>query len=169
MYTKNVKPDSNNLDDLENVLRSFFQLMKRPQRWGRITAQAGVTIDRPAGAIIHLLLTHATEQFRLQDIAVALGIEAPSVTRKTQALERAGYLARLPDPKDGRAVSFYLTPAGIRLGQSLHAAQREFLERSMRSWSNDDIQQLVTLLERFSIDLSRSYESNEQTKENFNV
>lgn len=164
MYTNDMKSDSNNLDDLENVLRSFFQIMKRPQRWARITAQAGVSIDRPAGAIIHLLLTHATEQFRLQDIAIALGIEAPSVTRKTQELERAGYLARLPDPKDGRAVSFYLTPAGIQLGQSLHAAQREFLERSMRTWPKENLRQFITLLERFSIDLASSYELNEHTK-----
>ncbi len=132
--------------------------MKRPQRWAHITALAGVSIDRPAGAIINLLLTHATEQFRLQDIASSLGIEAPSVTRKTQELERAGYLARLPDPKDGRAVSFYLTPAGIQLGRSLHAAQREFLKRGMQTWTDEDARQLVALLERFNDDIAQSYE-----------
>src|SRR3982751_5820083 len=119
------------LDNLQSALRTLFQTMKRPQQWIEITARAGVNIDRPAGTIIHMLLASPTSRHRVQDIASALGIEAPSATRKTQELEKAGYLERLPDPDDRRAVSVGLTPQGKRLGKKLQAAQREFLGEAL--------------------------------------
>jgi DNA-binding MarR family transcriptional regulator len=147
------------LGALEDALRSFFQTMKRPQRWATITARAGVTIDRPAGAIIHLLLAHPDRHFRLQDLADSLGIEAPSATRKTQELEKAGYLERLPDAADRRVVSFCLTPSGKQLGKRIQAAQRDFLRIAMSEWSADERQAFVQHFERFSRDIAASYDS----------
>ena len=146
------------LADLENALRSFFQTMKRPASWTRITDMAGVTIDRPAGAIIHVLLAAGTEHYHLQDLANALGIEAPSATRKTQELERAGYIERVPDPKDRRAVSFRLTTAGRQVGTKIKSAQREYLIQALVNWPSADRQQFVRLFERFSADLATSYD-----------
>ena len=146
------------LADLENALRLFFQTMKRPASWTRITDMAGVSVDRPAGAIIHVLLTARTERYHLQDLANVLGIEAPSATRKTQELERAGYIERVPDPKDRRAVSFSLTPAGRQVGKKIRAAQREYLSQALVDWPAADRQQFVRLFERFSADLATSYD-----------
>ncbi len=147
---------ASDLAQLESVLRSFFQTMKRPQRWTQITEKAGVNIDRPAGAIVHLLMDG--QQYRLQDLAHALAIEAPSASRKTQELEKAGYLERLSDPKDGRAVSFRLTSRGLQLGKNLRAAQRQFLFEAMQSWSAEDRQTFTVLFERFSHDITSSYQ-----------
>jgi DNA-binding MarR family transcriptional regulator len=147
---------SNDLDTLQAALRMFFQTMKRPQNWTEITARAGVTIDRPAGAIIHLLAS-SDKHYRLQDLASALGIEAPSATRKTQELEKIGYLERVVDPKDGRAVSFRLTASGEKLGKKLKAAHRAILSQALAGWSDTDRQDFVRMFEKFSNDIVTSY------------
>lgn len=151
-----MDPLTVDLTVLEHALRVLFQTMKRPGRWAEITALAGVNIDRPAGAIIHLLVTSPAEQYHLQDLANALGIEAPSATRKTQELEKAGYLERIADEHDRRAVSFRLTPAGSRLGKKIQAAQRQYLSRALAGWTAADRQHLVRLLERLSVDMANT-------------
>src|SRR4051812_3756621 len=90
---------------LENAIRTFVQSIKRPQRWARITAATGINLDRPSAIILHKLVTHEPDHIGVQDLARELGIEPPSVTRKTQLLEELGYIKRLPNPKDKRAVS----------------------------------------------------------------
>jgi DNA-binding MarR family transcriptional regulator len=154
---------SADIQALENALRLFFQTMKRPQRWAEITSRAGVNIDRPAGVIVLLLMGAAAKSYHLQDLANALAIEAPSATRKTQELEKAGYLERVPDPKDGRAVTFRLTLSGQKLGKRLQAAQREFLTQALVNWSASDRQTFVQLFERFSSDMTINYQPTDKT------
>lgn len=43
------------------------------------------------------------------DLAERLGVEAPTVTRMVQRLERGGLIDRRPDPDDARAVRLYPT------------------------------------------------------------
>lgn len=155
MYTEYMDPLTVDLAVLENALRSLIRTMKRPGYWSQITTLAGVTIDRPAGAIIHLLLASPAQQYHLQDLANALAIEAPSATRKTQELEKAGYLERATDTHDRRAVSFSLTPAGARLGKKVQAAQRQYLSQAIADWPAVDRQQFARLFELFSADMAR--------------
>lgn len=43
------------------------------------------------------------------DLAERLGVEAPTVTRMVQRLERGGLIDRRPDPDDARAMRLYPT------------------------------------------------------------
>src|ERR1700752_1743183 len=54
------------------------------------------------------------------DLAAAVGIEGPTLTRHLDALERQGLVRRRQDPSDRRAVVVELTPAG-------HAAHARLL------------------------------------------
>jgi DNA-binding MarR family transcriptional regulator len=145
------------MDRLEEALRSFFQSMKNPQRWTQVTQAAGIQLDRPAGTILHVLAHHLPKQLRVQDLASILGIEPPSVTRKTQELEQAGYLERVPDPQDRRAVSLHLTPAGLKVANKLAKIQQDALKTAFAGWSASERQQFASLLERLTQDLSLSY------------
>src|SRR4051812_23155419 len=102
------------LKTLESAMRLFFQTMKRPQRWTDLTVRAGVSIDRPGAMILQVLASSPTERYGVQDLATLLGIEAPSVTRKTQELESSGYIRRVRSAEDKRSVSLELTPAGLK-------------------------------------------------------
>ena len=55
------------------------------------------------------------------DLAAAVGIEGPTLTRHLDALERQGLVRRRQDPADRRAVVVELTPAG-------HAAHARLLD-----------------------------------------
>jgi len=142
---------SNDLDALQAALRSLFQTMKRPQQWAEISARAGVTLDRPAGGIIQVLAAH--DGMRIQDIATALGIEAPSATRKSQELEQAGYVERQADPKDRRAVCLQLTAKGQETATKLQAAHRDILGTALTDWTADERQSFIDLLNRFATNI----------------
>jgi len=142
------------LATLESALRLVFRTMKRPHNWARLAKQAGVDIDRPAATILHTLVAHQNESCRVHDLATLLGIEAPSVTRKTQELEQAGYLRRVPDPHDGRAISLRITPQGRAVSTKLWEAQREIISQALSHWQTAERQQFIALFERFSNDLA---------------
>jgi len=145
------------LEVLEAAMHSFFQTTKRPQRWAALIGRAGVNIDRPGALVLHLLKSRQDHQCRLSDIASHLGIEAPSVTRKTQELEAAGYVVRHTDPTDKRAISLRLTPLGQEVSIRIHKAQRETVREAIKGWPASDRRQFAALFERFSRDMALSF------------
>ena len=142
------------LQQLEDAMRTVFQAMKRPQNWARISARAGLNIDRPSAVILYKLSAAPAKSLRVQDLADQLGIEAPSVTRKTQALEQAGYLERRPDPRDRRAISLQLTGEGRNVSRRLWKAQREVIAQALATWKPSERHKFITLFERFATDLA---------------
>ena len=51
---------------------------------------------------------------RVGELAEAEQVEPPTMTRLVDGMERDGYVAREPDPEDGRAVIVRATAKGIR-------------------------------------------------------
>lgn len=145
----------NDLATLEKAMRIFFQTMKRPHNWAQVTAKAGISIDRPAAVILHCLATSTTGGSRVYDLAQELGVEAPSVTRKTQELEHAGLLQRVADSHDRRAVSLQITAAGRLVNKRLWKAQREIISQAMQDWLPEERRQFVVLFDRFSHDIAK--------------
>lgn len=142
----------NDLETLERAMRDFFQDMKRPQNWEHIKQRSGVAIDRPSAIILKSLLS-APAPCRVQDLADHLGIEAPFVTRKTQELERAGYISRVQDKDDRRAIDLNITAAGRTITKKLWRVQRDIVAEALRQWKPAERHQFVTLFKRFSEDL----------------
>lgn len=151
-----MSPLDNDIETLENAVRLFAQTMKRPQRWAAITAQARVDIDRPSAVILQNLLLCAPANCHVQELADRLGIEPPSVTRKTQELEKAGYLVRVPDQEDRRAVVLRITQRGKTIADRLWRAQRGIISDALADWDAGERRQLVRLFSRFSDDLLRA-------------
>lgn len=148
---------------LENAFRAFVQFIKRPQQWAQITEAAGVQLDRPAAVILQTLIVHQPKQLGVLDLAQILGIEPPSVTRKTQQLEQAGYLRRLPNPRDRRAVTLEVTATGLQIATRLGEAQRLSMRHVLKKWSSADRHQFVTLFERFAQELSTTTNNSQHT------
>ena len=64
---------------------------------------------------------------RLTTLAAREGISQPSMTQLIQRLERAGLVARLPDPDDGRAALIDITDAGRTLLDQRRRQRRQRL------------------------------------------
>jgi DNA-binding MarR family transcriptional regulator len=82
-----------------------------------------VRIDR-AGATLLLKLVAGGDALRVTDLADLLGVDAPTVTRKVQQLEREELVGRRVDPDDRRAVRVCLTPSGRRTIDRIRMARR---------------------------------------------
>jgi DNA-binding MarR family transcriptional regulator len=119
---------------------------------------AGVRLDRAGAALLYKLQLYAGTSFRVTSLAALLGVDAPTVTRKVQQLERLGYVAREPDPDDGRASLIRLTQSGQDIVDRILAANRDRLSRLFDGWDGDDVRTFGSLLERFAESIRKDTE-----------
>jgi MarR family transcriptional regulator for hemolysin len=82
------------------------------------------------------------------ELARAVGIEGPTMTRHLDGLERAGLVERQRDPVDRRAVQVQLTRAGHALHGRLLKAVIAFNQQLRTGVSNDEIETLRRILGR---------------------
>jgi len=86
-----------------------------------------------------------------QELARAMGIEGPTLTRHLDQLEAAGLVRRTPDPDDRRAVQVEPTAAGLALHAKLLAVVIDFNRRltaGLAPTELDAIRAGLTALER---------------------
>ena len=87
------------------------------------------------------------EQRRTQlELARAVGIEGPTMTRHLDGLEQAGLVERRRDPIDRRAVQVQLTRSGHALHGRLLKAVIAFNQQLRTGLSSDDIETLRRVL-----------------------
>jgi DNA-binding MarR family transcriptional regulator len=133
---------------LQIVARSFTQIRAHE----RLLRAAGVRVDR-AGAVLLNKLYVADGSLRVTDLAEQLGVDAPTVTRKVQQLERKGMVVRQTDRDDRRATRIRLAPTGRRTILRVLRARRAWLERLFEGWDETDLTTFASLLGRFSHEL----------------
>ena len=140
-------------ESLQVVARSISQVRVHE----RLLQSAGVRLDRAAAAALYKLHVHG-DATRITALAEMLGVDAPTVTRKIQQLERDGLVVRHADPDDGRASRIALTPAGRRTLERVLKARRAWLEGLLEGWDDEDLARFGSLLGRFSTSLERDME-----------
>jgi MarR family transcriptional regulator, transcriptional regulator for hemolysin len=88
-----------------------------------------------------------TERRRTQlELARAVGIEGPTLTRHLDGLEQTGLVERRRDPVDRRAVQVQLTRTGHALHGRLLRAVIAFNQRLRAGVSSDDVEALRRVL-----------------------
>lgn len=93
---------------------------------------------------------------RCSTLASAVGIDVSVASRQVAALERAGYVARRPDPRDGRAALLRLTDAGAAALATARALRDHWAASALSRWDEDDAVRLSELVERLIEDLDAS-------------
>src|SRR3954454_4074061 len=88
------------------------------------------------------------------DLARALGIESPTLTRHLDNLERTGLVVRRPSDADRRAVLVELTGAGEDAHERMRAAVIGFNRRLQAGLGRDELQQLEAVLDRLAGNVS---------------
>jgi DNA-binding MarR family transcriptional regulator len=82
------------------------------------------------------------------ELAAALGVTTPAVTKGATVLEKAGLLERRPDPKDNRLVRLWLTEKGRRLRAPVERARREVEAALLSELGPREVAQLHRILEK---------------------
>jgi DNA-binding MarR family transcriptional regulator len=90
-------------------------------------AAAGLDGIRPAQAVA--LVPLATGGLHASDLADRLRVSRQAVAQAVAALERHGYVARVPDPADARARIIELTPGGRQVLRVMRSSALDLEKR----------------------------------------
>lgn len=117
----------------------------------RLLAEAGVHPGQ------EFLLAHLWEHDGLAqgDIAARVGVEAPTISRMVQRMERVGLVERRPDPCDGRIQRVWLTQQGRAARPQVEQAWTALEAATLDSLDDNERAALVGLLGRVRSNLQR--------------
>jgi len=90
---------------------------------------------------------------RCSALAARAGVDVSVASRQVAVLERSGYVERRPDPRDGRATLFRLTPQGTEALAATRAMRADWALAALSGWSEHDARRLTDLLDRLRADI----------------
>ncbi|MEV4266360.1 MarR family transcriptional regulator [Kribbella sp. NPDC049584] len=106
----------------------FLELHSKTSKLLRAAADAAVQCHGLRLGQDHLLAALWAQDGRTPgEIAAAVNVTTPAVTKLATRLADSGLLERRPDPHDNRLVRLWLTPAGRALQEPIEA-ERQALE-----------------------------------------
>jgi DNA-binding MarR family transcriptional regulator len=154
---RRARPAEGSVDRMQAALQVVVGAITQVRLHERLLHAAGVRLDRAGSALLYKLHVHG-DLLRVTDLAELLGVDTPTVTRKVQQLEREGMVSRRPDADDRRATRITLTPAGRRSLERVLEARRQWLDRVVEGWDEDELATFATLLGKFASSLERHLE-----------
>jgi DNA-binding MarR family transcriptional regulator len=142
------------VDELSaRVFRAFMRTLRlHRQLMIRTMAEHGA---HPGQAMcLHLL--EANEGITQRDLAEALYLARPTVSRMLRGMERAGLVERSPDARDQRLTHVHLTAAGRDLAGELRSVAAAHVSETIGSLPEGDRTELARLLEDLGASLSHA-------------
>jgi MarR family transcriptional regulator, organic hydroperoxide resistance regulator len=150
MPTRSPARRNDDTTEFSEALAEFFRATRRAR--GRAASRP--TPDGISLAQFHLLEPLERGPLTNRQLAEAAGVSSPTATRMADVLLTRGWISRIHDPSDRRAVLISLTTAGRRaLGTKLneYAALREQIAASFgpdeRRVATDLLQRLAEVIE----------------------
>src|SRR5947209_1434402 len=96
---------------------------------------------------VGVLRSLRTRPRRITELAGEERVTQPAITLLVNRLAERGWLQRVPDPSDGRAVLVSLTPEGEMVYDRLRAEYRAMLHEEMASLDDAEIETLAGAVE----------------------
>ena len=84
---------------------------------------------------------------RITELATEERVTQPAITLLVNRLEERGWVKRIPDPSDGRAVRVSLTPVGEEMFAQLRAEYRALLHEEMATLDDAEVETLAAAVE----------------------
>jgi DNA-binding MarR family transcriptional regulator len=102
----------------------------------RLRQEAGADLSPTLLAALGTISRHGP--LTPSELADRERIQRPTATRLLGRLEEPGYVARTPDPHDGRSSLVALTPAGRALLEDMRHRKDAYLARRLRTLTPED-------------------------------
>lgn len=144
---------------IEQALNRIAYMITRARRHDRVRTVAGVPLERAAVVMLRKIAERGA--LRPGELAAALQVEAPHVTRQVRLLQRAGYVDCVPDPDDRRAQLIRLTPAGADAAERIREVATRAMQSALQEWSAQDLHRLAVSLHRMVDDFIGYAEADE--------
>lgn len=87
---------------------------------------------------------------RLSDLAEVLQVDPALITRQSHVLVDGGFAKRAINPTDARGTLLEISESGIQLFENHCEVRNEFFDNVFSDWSQDEINQFESSLERFT-------------------
>jgi DNA-binding MarR family transcriptional regulator len=91
---------------------------------------------------------------RASEVAQLLFLDLSTVSRHVQNLERAGYVEKVADPTDRRAMTLHLTGEGKDHVEQIWERRIATMRENLSHWDPADLRKLTELLSRYSEDFA---------------
>jgi MarR family transcriptional regulator for hemolysin len=119
------------------------------RRWRQILdtefQSSGLT-DATWRPLLHLHILG--DDIRQKDLAASLGIEGPSLVRLIDSLITKGLIERSEDVRDRRAKLLRLTPAGLKLVESIRKTVTGLEDGIFSSFDDDELARFADFVQR---------------------
>jgi DNA-binding MarR family transcriptional regulator len=125
----------------------FLELHSKTSKLLRAAADAAVQRYGLRLGQDHLLAALWAEDGRTPgEIAAAVNVTTPAVTKLATRMAESGLLERRPDPRDNRLVRLWLTPAGRALQAPIEAERQALEDRVTATLTKAERAQLMKAL-----------------------
>ena len=146
--------------DVFNLLRYAHIFAAAVQEILELKLLKEVSADPLTLSQFHLLkLISLNGRHQVGEVADFLGVSAPAASKNIDKLERLGLLARAQSQGDRRATLLSSSRKGRQLVERYEARKAQRLTPVLESFTTKDLRQLSRLLERFSLALIDSEET----------
>ncbi len=155
-----TSPSSSRFEELEGVdelsTRVFRAFLNTLRLHRQLMIAALTELDTHPGQAICLRFLSANDGITQRDLADALHLARPTVSRMLQAMEKAGAIERRTDEHDQRLTHVYLTARGHELEAELRTVSAGVINDTIGSLPERDRRELERLLEAFGDSASRA-------------
>jgi DNA-binding MarR family transcriptional regulator len=145
--TPETRADS--IAELRSVLSALAYSLTRTRAHERLTAMAGMSIDRPGLALLRVLVNDGVP-LRVGELADRLDVRHPHVTRQVKELERQGLVERVLQEGDRRVQRVTPTRRGRDLLLRVDITMHSVLDQSLSDVSAEEIRAAADVLRRIA-------------------
>ena len=151
------------LDELEGVdelsVRVFRAFLNALRLHRQLMIATLSERDTHPGQAVCLRLLSANDGITQRDLAEALRLSRPTVSKMLQAMEKAGAIERRPDQSDQRLTRVHLTAAGRELETGLRAVSAATINETIGTLPEADRAELERLLNAFTASISAALDA----------
>ena len=149
------------VDELSSdVFRAFIETLRRHRR---LMMQALADRGIHPGQAMCLRLLIANDGITQRDLAKAMHIAPPTLTKMLHSMETAGLVRRRPDADDARLTRVELTAAGRAEEKEMHAAAAEYVNATIGTLPEKDRRDLARLLDALGATIERASAAREDS------
>jgi len=149
MSARTAPTASTRADTVRQLEHEVGVMIRRVRRVIHERAQAVHPDLQPAS---YLMLAYLGDHGPTRSSAVAelFNIDKGAISRQVQHLADLGLLERMPDPDDGRATLLVVTDEGRTRLAEVTTHRREYLDRRLGDWSDEELSTFVAGLARYN-------------------
>jgi DNA-binding MarR family transcriptional regulator len=150
-------------DDVEGVdelsVRAFRAFLNAVRLHRQLTISAIAERHSHPGQALCLRFLSTNDGITQRDLAEALHLARPTVSKMLQAMEKTGAIERRPDERDQRLTRVHLTAAGRELEAGLRVITAATIKETMGTLPEADRRELERLLGALSASISTAIEA----------